>query len=299
MKEVRNMALPQSLAQPKAPPDREIYGVGELELFRQWTRNSFLEATGEQAPEWNPAMRIKRWYDSAAAGKPPEEPYVYRSWALVEGRPVFKTYVITNAEAATLNLPGAVAYGKRQVESTSASMVAPDGTPAGQVSANILCTLEEARALASEIERDTQLKPAVQRAEDPWPFLILWGGEARRIYNLLFEGGPSYNAGLLLGRRHAEGVGAPGSWSYSAEGGLVWHPKVSRDTVEQDVRPPYPCPMRDLEPGEEVVAGFAGLLQVRRKPPATPVVLPGGMELREWLKPVVLADRDYWRRLLD
>jgi len=294
------MTLPRSEpVRPLPPKDRDYYSIDELAMLRLWTRSSFLAETGQQAPPWDPAMRIKRWYDSTAADKDPEEPYFYRSWVLVEGKPVHKSFVMTCAEAARLNLPGSVTYRKRTSEPTTAYMAAPDGSLASPISPNVLASEEEARALAQAVSLDTGEAWTAEIQSDPYPFVIVWGPERRRIWNLISPQGQSYNVARLLDERSRQGVDSPGKWQ-TQNGGLVWTSAVSRDTGEQDVRPPYPVPMRELyETAEEIVVGFGGLLQVKRvvRPPAT-IMLPGNVELRDWLRPVVEADRDYWLAVL-
>jgi hypothetical protein len=45
--------MPQSLPELKPQPDREQYGVGELALFRTYTRDSYKAAFGEDAPPFD------------------------------------------------------------------------------------------------------------------------------------------------------------------------------------------------------------------------------------------------------
>ena len=292
--------LPVSEPKTPVPPNRDYYGVDELALFRQWTRASFLQETGEQAPQWNPAMRIKRWYDSTAAARDPEEPYFYRSWALADGKPVYKAFAITCGEAATLNLPGSVTYRKRSVLPTQAYMTGPDGAVVTPVIPENLADTEEAQALAAAVSRDTGETWRAELQSDPYPFWIVWSGERRRLWNLVsVDRGEARNVGRLLEERSRQGADSPGKWEIR-DGVLVWASSINRDTGEQDVRPPYAVPMRDLYADrEQIVVGFGGLLQVKRivAPPSV-IMLPGDVELRDWLRPIVEGDRDYWLAVL-
>src|SRR5579871_1712074 len=111
-------------SQPVIPPqpDQIASGVQELALFNSYTRDSYLAAFGEQAPAWDPSRLRKTWFDSTVDTSDPGNVAVYKIIGLDQtGAWGVRQLVIPAAEAATVNLPGAVTYPPYTVPPTQVS----------------------------------------------------------------------------------------------------------------------------------------------------------------------------------
>jgi hypothetical protein len=80
---------------------------------------------------------------------------------------------------------------------------------------------------------------------------IALNGDERGFYEIELPGGISYNVGQLVAQMNAQGVGAPGNWTYSAIVGPVWVSTVAGPTLPSaPVIPPGAPP-----PPNAVLAG--------------------------------------------
>lgn len=281
------IVLPTSVATPQPPPDRDQYGLDSMTLFPRLTRASFTQQYGFQPPAWDPSKRIKRWYDSDAAGKDPEGLYLFKSWTVINGQPVLKEYFMTNAEAAVPNLPGQSIYPRFKAEPTKAMLVGPDGS-GSPVNPEQLMSFPEAQALAAEVGG-----VATEATNMLWPFVYIWNGETRRVYNILV-GQQSLGAAGLRGLKVANGVGASGTWDLTNPENPVWRSAASTDTGEQDPRPEIPIPMRDVASNEVAVLAFGGTINFKRLKPATEAGSSLGGTLRSLVEAIVMSEADYW-----
>jgi hypothetical protein len=214
-------------------PNEPYYPVERLYLFDRYTRATWRQTFGEQAPPWNKERRIKRWADSTAKGI---TRYTYFDWA----RKSFKQMELSEEEAKTPNLPGAFEYPKWIVAPTPAVVVGPGALDPQPLNPQLLSSIQDALDLAKELGGTVQL-PAMWSG----PFHVDWRGETRRNYNVVV-GDNAYNVGLLLMHKYSQGVGAPGRWEM-ARTGPVWVSEVPQDVGEQDIRPEIPIPCRPLD----------------------------------------------------
>jgi hypothetical protein len=249
-----------SVAAPRALPQADAYGVDELNLFQRFNRADFLSKFGRQAPAYDSSRRIKRWFDSAAALKPADEPYTYLTLGTdAAGAPLMVGATITCGEAAAVNLPGRVDWPAWAPARSGAFTVGPTGR--NYLNAELLSTWDQATALQAELGAQS-----VQDGSDSWALFPVYydPSETRRILNVVLGGRP-FNVGQLLKQKYAAGVGAPGAWDLSQlDQGPIWKPGAVRDSGEWDTRPEVAMPMRQLYGCEQLATVFGGVVQVRR-----------------------------------
>lgn len=264
--------MPVSLPTPRPQPDASSYPLTELNLFDRLTRAIYKEKYGEQAPVWDKNRRIQRWFDSSAAALPPDEPYIIEYYAQVGGVTMRRKTVITNAEAATPNLPGRFDYPKYVPAPSGAWTDILDslGKPTGArryLSNEDLSHYIDAVMIAQQL----QSVKGVDSVSDP--FETVMGGpyayrfdetESRRFWNLRINGDNVVSVGRLLKAKYAFGVGAPGRWICD-NNYVQWVSDIPVDVGERDLRPEVPIPQRPLKSNERIIEGspFSGPLVER------------------------------------
>lgn len=265
---------------PAAPeqPTELFYPLSSLEECPRLTRAKYQDMYGEQAPPWNPEERtnftgrIKRWFDSSAALKVPEDPYTvnYYEWSGSPAAPVKMTVTITCAEAAVPNLPGTYSYTKYETTEPDAYVAINSGTEKEpkyvgkrQMEARDVCTDTQAELLKGELLTlgFSVLDCAIQEFSSP--LVAIYGdGEDRRPWRIAVRPANgttrNYAVGALLILKYANGIGAPGRWYFDETGTLLWASDIPTDAGEHDLRPEIPIPMRDLLPNEVAVVQITG-----------------------------------------
>jgi hypothetical protein len=219
-------------------PTKAYYPVTDLQLFDRHNRATYTAAFGEQAPPWDPAKRIKRWFDTS----PNAGSYTYFD---SQARQV-RTLITTPAEAAAINLPGVYAYLPYVVPPTPAvvihNSVGDTSTTAFPVS--LLCLQADAIDLAHAIGGGTPVE-----GQFIGQFVINWNGELRRNWLIPWQG-DNQQASILLLQKNRSGLNSPGKWDLSDHlNGPKWIPAV-QETGAQDPRPEIPIPVRALFPQE-------------------------------------------------
>lgn len=95
-----------SLPLPVTQPDAKNYTVyPALDMFREWTYNSYLDTYGA-APPWDSTKfggRVKNWADTSDPSRPVVG-YVVPGFDST-GHPGFFPFAMTGADAALLNIP--------------------------------------------------------------------------------------------------------------------------------------------------------------------------------------------------
>lgn len=256
--------LPRSVPVIPPQPAEAQYGPGALHLFARFTRASFHQSTGQQAPPWDRSRRIKRWYDTSVldgfTGDPKHDVVSYRVFDPANGK--IRRLALTVEEASTPNLPGQYDYPKFSVQPTPAVLVNPADNSITPVNPAHLCDYDD----AADVARAIGAAAANLRENRIGFFHVRWNGETRRAWVLDLPG-TSHQVASLLALRHAHGVNAPGRWDTSQQQ-PVWIPEIQTDTGELDPRPEIPFPVRDLNPGEVIERGFGGVWVVRRSSPS-------------------------------
>lgn len=246
------MSTPVSQPVIPAQPDLLAYGIQELGLFTSYTRDSYLAAFGVQAPAWDPSRVKKTWFDSTVDTSSPANVALYNiagpnqnggTWILLQ-------MILPAAEAATVNLPGAVAYPQYTV--------APTGTTSGSagVDAMYLSLESDAQALMTALG-GTGLVAETGNAVFP---IFYPANEPRRIWDFYVDG-VICNAGTLLSQMNANGIGAPGNWQMTTNG-PVWISEPA-PTGLNDTRPARPMPVRNLLANEILQTGLMGVSVIR------------------------------------
>ena len=235
-----------------AQPNMLAYGISQLQLFRTYTRASFLAEFGAQAPAWDPSRVRKTWFDSTVDTSDPSNVAVYKIIAQDQGGNWgLRQMVMPASEAATVNLPGAVTYPAYTVAPTQ---VTSGGSP---VNPNYLSLDTDARALMAALGGSG----LVQETGNAIFPIVYPASEARRIWDFVVNG-IVVNAGTLLLAQNANGVGAPGRWDTS-KGDPAWVADPAAPTGENDMRPARDVPVRDLLGNEKFQAGLMGVSVVR------------------------------------
>lgn len=242
------------ISQPVVPPqpNEESYGAQALALFKTFTRATYLNTFGVQAPAYDPSRVIKAWFDSTVDTSDPANVAVYKIVGQdPNGNWTLRQMVIPTQEAATVNLPGTIMYPPYVVAPTQATRGGSGINP-------LYLSLEsDAQALMPEIggttivdEGNTAVFPVVYPQNEP-----------RRVWDIVFQGQP-LNVGLLLNAKYAKGVGAPGHWDTS-HNDAIWIPDPPAPAGLDDTRPPRSMPVRDLLPNEKLQTGLMGVGIIR------------------------------------
>jgi hypothetical protein len=245
---------PTSVPVIPAQPDQASYGPDALALFKTFTRDRYLAAFGVQAPAWDVSRPPKFWFDSTVDVSAPSNVAVYKVIDSSSGAPTLRQFVIPAAEAASVNLPGAVTYAPYVVAPTQTARLGSGVNP------QYLSLQADATALMTKLGGSGL---ADDGASGQYP-AIYPSNELRRIWTFVFSGNP-VNAGLLLAAWNAGGVGAPGQWDLSS-GFPQWIPAAAAPTGLDDRRAARPMPVRDLLANEGLRAeplGLGGALVVR------------------------------------
>lgn len=245
---------PTSVPAIPAQPDQATYGPDALALFKTFTRDTYLAAFGVQAPAWDVSRPPKFWFDSTVDVSAPSNVAVYKVVDSNSGTPVLRQLVIQAAEAAAVNIPGAVTYAPYAIAPTGTTRAGAGVNPqylSLQTSAADLMRQLGGSGLADE-GASAQF-PAIYPANEP-----------RRMWTFLIAGNP-VNVGMLLAAFNSGGMGAPGRWDLST-GFPQWISAAAAPTGLDDRRVARPLPVRDLLPNEELRAeplGLGGALVVR------------------------------------
>jgi len=245
---------PGPVSQPVNPgqPNLLAYGIEELALFVSFTRDTYLSTFGVQAPAWDPTRLRKTWFDSTADVSDPANVAVYNIVGTdPNGNWTLKQMVIQTAEAATVNLPGAITYPPYFVAPTAATRGGSFINPTYlslQSDAVALMNLLDGSGLFDEGQSSTF--PVLYPASEP-----------RRLWDFLFNG-LVINVGLLLSGQNADGIGSPGQWD-SSSGQPLWVPDPAPPTGLDDTRPPRDMPVRSLLLNEKFQVGLMGVSVIR------------------------------------
>ena len=254
------MSAPVSLPVAPPQPDEATYSPADLALFQEYTRESYRAAFGVDAPPWDPARLYKTWFDSSVFTPQPNTVAYQIFGQDLTGTWGFQPLTLLLADAAAVNLPGAITYPQYVVQPTSATR------GASGMSANYLSLAADANALLpafagiSLIDQGiTPVFPVVYPADEP-----------RRMWAIVMPNGNQLNVGLLLLERNAGGIGSPGHWDTAADASVggypVWVADPPAPTGLDDTRPHCAMPVRALFPNERVGMENLGIL-------ASPVIM--------------------------
>lgn len=226
-------------------PNQAQYPISLLNLFPVYaTRSAYQQASGQQAPPFDPAQPVKGWADPAPDG----QPYVvFDPGALVSG--YVSQLAVPAAQASKVNLPGTYVYPSYVTLPTDAMQVGPYG-PIGQVSPDQVCLQSDAQKIADEIAPLFPGQPISVLQEKTAVFQYVYGNDPRRQW-FIQVGNTVYLAQTLIEMKNAHGVGAPGHWTLGTAG-LVWTYDAPVTAAPANAVN-LPAPIRPLLPNEQIV----------------------------------------------
>jgi len=196
-------------------PNQPQYPLSDLYLFPAYaTRAAYQQATGQQAPPFNPALPIQTWADPAPSG----QPYlVFDATAAASG--YVSHLMLPAAQASTLNLPGVYNYPPYVSAPTDAVETGPYG-PIGNVSPDQVCLQADAQEIANEIAPLYPKQTVSVVQQNTGVYHIVYGVDPRRQW-VIQVSNTTYIAQTLIEAKNLHGVGAPGHWVLGA-GGVTW-----------------------------------------------------------------------------
>jgi len=254
------MSAPVSLPVAPPQPNEASYSPATLALFQEYSRESYRAAFGVDAPAWDPTRLYKTWFDSSVFAPQPGTVAYQIFGQDLKGAWGFQPLTLVLADAAAVNLPGAITYPQYVVQPTSATR------GASGMSANYLSFAADANALlptfagVSLIDQGvTPVFPVVYPADEP-----------RRMWAIVMPNGNQLNVGLLLLERNTGGIGSPGQWDTSADASVggypVWVADPPAPSGLDDTRAHCAMPVRALLPNERVGMENLGII-------ASPVII--------------------------
>ena len=206
----------------------------------------------------DPTSPRQSWQDPAAAAAYAANPtavMTYNYWNQNTGQQV--SFQVPAAQAMRANVPGVyqayvIAPTPAMASYNAFPMIKPTPLDPG-----VLSSAQDAANLAATFQALIG-GPVTIVDMTPSGVTITWNGETRRWNGLQFPGmlpnvGP-LNCGKLLQQEYANGVGAPGKWSFSGSTDIaIWTTTVIPPGQPAPF-PPTPMPQRNLLPGEQVIS---------------------------------------------
>jgi len=249
------------MPQPPAQPNQPQYQTSALNLFPVYaSRATYQQATGQQAPPFDPSKPIKGWADPAPASDPITytvfDPGAPPNVAVGTGGGygVPTTLPPMHAsQASRLNLPGVYVYPAYVSPPTDAQQVGPYG-PVGNLSPALVCMQADAQEIANEIAPLYPGQTLNVLQQNTGVFHNVYGLDPRRAWVITIGAGsaaPAFNAQTLIEAKNAYGVGAPGLWKLVSN-------QPTWTAVTPVTAPPAGAitlcaPIRSLLPNEQLV----------------------------------------------
>lgn len=267
------MGTNQSVATIQAQPDYPYYSEDVLNLFVIFTRASYEQFYGVQAPNFDATQPAKYWQDDAAATLAASQTVTYNEYvqapgsAEPEGPPAtIAPFTIAAGVAATVNIPGDETYPPYTPAPTTATY------GGALINPEVFSTQDQGLAIVAALGLPASaLIDATWTAAGPDGYAA--NGEMRRMWAIILPGDPTNRAwyvGDLLVTEYANGIGYPGSWSIVNEANgvpeIVWTPaNPGPDGISAGVpMTSVPVPVRPLFPNEEFVIAAIGAVMIRR-----------------------------------
>ncbi len=254
------MSAPVSLPVIPPQPNEATFSYVDLALFQEYSRETYRSAFGVDAPPWDPTRLYKTWFDSTVFIPQPNTVSYQIFGQDSTGNWGFQSLTLALADAAAVNLPGAITYLQYVVQPTSATR------GASGMSANYLSLQSDANALLP-IFAGTGV---VDQGITPVFPVVYPASEPRRMWAIVMPNGNQLNVGLLLLEMNVAGIGAPGHWDTSADsspnGSPVWVANPPAPTGLDYTGPHCAMPVRALLPNEQVSVQILGIV-------SSPVIL--------------------------
>ena len=241
-----------------AQPDQAIYGLSALQTVPSFTRESYLDAFGVQAPNFDAAKPPKYWFDSTADSSAAGNIAVYEQAVLSGLSAQIAQMRMPAAQAASVNIPGLIAYPAYIIVPTSAAI---NGQP---INADVLSSYQDAVNLAASWALGSSA--VFDGGLAAGPFAILYPAmESRRQWMILFKGA-AQNAGVCLAAMYARGIGHPGDWDLSGTEPVWGSAPDPADGITSGIPQPgsqVPVPVRALLPNEQIITTLGGAMIAR------------------------------------
>jgi hypothetical protein len=274
--------MQQSFPVEQPQPNQEFYGLDVLPLLQTYTRDSY-RAAGNGDPAWDPSRPEQDWWDDGYANHPPDEQVTFSAIVSAgDGTATIGSYTQKAAWMAKPNFKGLPAYPKWNPAPTTAH-TPPDAVNPSGTSRDVfdMSTLDQAHALMAEIGGTgvVELGLSISFPGFTIPGLVYDPADPRRPYVVTLANGSQINVGQALRLKYVDGIGHPGHWMPSPEGGIMWQsdpvPDGSTATGE-----PLPPPCRPLKANEQLETFMAATwfkgTRIHRKDLAVPPPTPSG-----------------------
>jgi len=206
----------------------------------------------------DPTTPRQNWQDPAAAAAYAANPgavMTYSYWSQSTGQQV--SFQVPASQACRANIQGVYqAYVIAPTPATASFNAFPSIKPI-PLDPSVLSSAQDAATLASTFQ--ALLGETVTVVDmTPAGVTVNWSGETRRWNGLQFPGmlpnvGP-LNCGKLLAQQYANGVGAPGKWTFNASNDIATWTTSVIPVGQPSPFPPTPMPQRNLLPGEMVIS---------------------------------------------
>jgi hypothetical protein len=267
-------------------PALNLTPISALYLFAVYlTRAAYQAAFNAQAPPFNPALPIKQWLDESPNGQP------YSAFDTTAGALI--SMPLPASVASEANLPGTYNYPAFDDTPTDATLNWPYGVYAPIVSSTV-CLLSDAQAIAAAIAPcfPGQTVTVVDGSQTG-VFYTVYHNDPRRQWAIAVDGKSPYSyvlyAKTLMLQSYAQGVGAPGTWSYGPIQGepvttlyLQWTATPQVTTAPAGALT-LPVPIKPLAADQQFVlvppndpafgsAGSQWMVETIPPPPPPPVV---------------------------
>ena len=226
-------------------PNQPQYPISTLYLFPLYaTRATYQQATGQQAPPFNPACPLKGWADPSPSGQPYN---VFNPAVAATG--YVGQLTVAPTQAGSVNLPGVYNYPAYVSPPTDAIEAGPLGT-IGPASPDQVCLQSDAQTIANEIAPLYPGQTITVLQEPPGVYHYVYGVDPRRQW-VIQIGNNAIVAQTLIEAQNAHGIGYPGHWAITSTG-ITWvldTPVTSAPANAVNLA----VPIRPLLPNEKIV----------------------------------------------
>ncbi len=271
----------QSIPVNPPQPNQPTYQPRDLETVKQYTREDYVAAFGENPPPPLANIAQKNWFDTSDATKGDGDVTYYRIDP-TDGKEDVTT--MPKAVARRVNIAGKGSYPPYVPPPTPAINIV-NGVP-NNADPSLFCTIEERDALVKETGA-TGYIDGTPDGGGGWGIQL--NGETRREWRLKYADGrqPPFG-GQLLSKKYQYGYGAPVKLDPNAAVPPNWILADANESVAPG--DPYWVPQRELLANERVLVGLMGvqiertdMIPVDPNPPTS-----GGLtaEEHQWLKDI-------------
>jgi hypothetical protein len=244
------------------------------------TRGDFINGEGFDPLDGDPHQPLKGWADTGLTGSD-DESVTYDVFSTDPNTHITTVGTITKTKgwARRPNLPGNHHWTSWIVMPAPKSGTAANGVFIAPIDPKLLSMREQGLMIVDAWGLDHSALSELQFPESsPLKYVYLDDSDPRRYFIITYNGS-QYAVGYLLAEMYAQGVGAPGSWTFGP-GKPTWVSGVIPQLPFTAGR--VPVPIRKLAEGESIVnTGMAAqfgsvIIQRADKTPAASAPAAGG-----------------------